>query len=209
MATDNYVASLSPSYAQDSRRFGLPYPSADSRGNMRGIKRTYRAATTTAFAAAAGTAPFFLFYGSTTGTLTVRLQRLVVSGPTLTAVAYQSINLVKYSSVATGGTAVALTGVPLDSSDGSPTVSLCSVYTAAPTAGTLVGTLASRRTLCQATTAAAAGVFDVPIEYDGRVLGEIDSLPLRSSSEGIGLLFPAAPATAITLALDIEWTEEG
>jgi hypothetical protein len=180
----------------------------DSLGNNRGVKPTFRASTTTAFAAAAGTAPFFLMYGKSDRTLIV--QRIVVSGATLTAVAYNSFNVVKYSGAApSDGTAVALTTVPVNSAiaaSGS-TPSLLSVYTAAPTAGTLVGTLESRRALLQSTTAAAAGIPDIVI-FDFRTQGENSGIYLNSATEGIGLLFPAAPATAVTMSLSVEWTGE-
>lgn len=200
-SSPNLAQSIASRSASPYDRSGMAVPS--------GRRRTYRAATVVAFAAAAGTAPFFLLYGSTTGYTTIRVQRLIVSGPTLTAVAYHSINLVKYSTVASGGTSTALVQTPLDSLDGIATASLCSVYTAAPTAGTLVGTLSSRRHLAEATTAVAAAQPPT-IEFDLRGTGDDDTdrVLLRSSSEGIGLLFPAAPASAVTIAFEVEWTEE-
>ncbi len=195
-------------YSPPTRSTG--YGPAGDRVRSRSIS-TYRASTTTVFAAAAGTAPFFLLYGSTTGYKVVRLRRIVVSCLTLTAVAYLPVNLIKYSGAApTDGTVTALVQTAVDSRDGAATLALCSVYTAAPTAGTLVGTLASERVLGQATTAAAAGVPHVPIrfEFQAQGDGESEAPVLRSSSEGVGLLFPAAPATAVTMALCVEWTEE-
>lgn len=178
----------------------------DARGNNRGIRATYRASTAVVFAAAASAQPFLLLYGSSTKT--IRVQRITATGMSLTAVAYLDLTLRKYSTVQTGGTPVALTQTNMDSTDGAATASLCSVYTAAPTAGTLVGTLAARRTLAQATVAVAAGMMGENVEFDFRGSGENDAPTLRGTTQGIGLGFSAAPATAVTLSVDVEWTEE-
>jgi hypothetical protein len=31
---------------------------------------------------------------------------------------------------------------------------------------------------------------------------------IRGTTQGLGLIWPVAPATTVTLAVDIEWTEE-
>ena len=171
-------------------------------------KSTYRAATTGANAGqvvvAASAAPFFCLQGS--ATKTVAVQRIYLSGANLTAVAYASYVVQKYSTAVTAGTATALTAVPLDSNSAASTASLVNVYTAAPTAGTLVGAVAAKKTLLQATTAAAGGVPDV-IDFDWRTQGENGPVILRGTAQGLCVLFGAAPASAVTLALAVEWTE--
>lgn len=178
----------------------------DTLGNNRGVKRTYRASTNTTVVAAASTQPFFILQGSATKTIIV--QRVYISGATLTAVQYLAYQARKHSTAITGGTATTLTQTPLDSTYGAGTSNLCQVYTAAPTAGTLVGTVSEKRTLGQATTAAASGIPDV-IEFDFRTLGgEGHGVYLRGISEGFSIGFGTAPATAVTLSLSVEWTEE-
>lgn len=177
----------------------------DSRGNSRGVKRTYRSASVP-FAAAASTSPFFIMEGS--ATTVVRLQRIRVSGLTLTAVAYLSVVLQKYSTASSGGTATALTQVPLDSNEAAGTLGKCSVYTAAPTAGSLVGALACIRVLGQATTAAAAGIPDIELTFDFRTIAEADCPTLRGTSQGLALNFGATPGSAVTMSLEVEWSEE-
>lgn len=174
----------------------------DTAGNSLAPKPTYRASTAVVFVAVAGTAPFFAIYGS--ATKTVRIKRIVISGFTLTAVGYINTNVAKYSTAPTGGTATALTPVPLDSNDAASTISLCSVYTAAPTAGTKVGDLSSRRSLGQATTAAAAGI---PEEIEFKIDPD-EGIVLRGTTQGVCLYFSTAPATAVTLAITVEYTEE-
>jgi len=180
----------------------VPY---DSLGRYRGTKATYRAATNATLVAAAGTGLFFVITGSATKTITV--QRIVVSGPTLTAVAYNTIQLQKYSTAPTGGTATTLTQVPIDSNSAAATVSLCQGYTVAPTAGTLVGAIGALRLFLQATTAAAAGLLDRAV-WDLRAQGEASSVTLRGIAENVALNFGAAPASAVTLSIECEWCEE-
>lgn len=178
----------------------------DSLGTYSGPKATYRAAVTSTFNAAAGAAVFFVIQGSSTKT--VRVQRIRISGLALTAVAYVNVVAEKYSTAPSGGTPAALVLVPLDSNSAASTVSLCNVYTAAPTEGTLVGTITSVRVLMQAATPAAGGVPDI-IDLEFRNLGgETTGVVLRGTAQGLGLAFGTAPATAVTLSLEIEWTEE-
>jgi len=183
--------------------------STDAAGRLQiiksGGKATYRAATTNNVAAAAGSAIFFVLSGSSTKTITI--QRIVVTCPTLTAAAYHSIVLEKFSTAPTGGSATTLTKTPLDSSSAASTANLCQVYTAAPTEGTLVGTLGCQRFL--ALTATDLIVPGDPITWDFRNgFGEGSGIVLRSTAENIGLAFGAAPASAVTLGVEVEWIEE-
>jgi len=173
----------------------------DEAGNNLSPRDTYRASTTAVFAAAAGTAPFFALYGS--ATKTIKVKKVVISGLTLTAVAYLNLNIAKYSTAISAGTATALTAVPLDSNDAASTVSLVNVYTAAPTAGTKVGDLTTRRNLGQATTAAAAGIPE-------EIIFDFNDFPvvLRGTAQGIAAYFTGAPASAVSMALTVVWTEE-
>lgn len=176
-----------------------------SDGTLLEPKRTYRASTAVVFAADNGTAPFFLLYGS--ASTVIRVQRIRISGPTLTAVTYVNVNLAKYSTAHSGGTATALTQTPLDSALAAATLNLCSVFTAAPTAGTKVGDLATVRVLAQATTAAASGIPGV-VDFDFRTILGVEEIYLRGTNQGVGLYFTGAPGSAVTMALDVEWTEE-
>jgi hypothetical protein len=178
----------------------------NSDGSYGGEKATYRAASLDPFVAAVtADVPWFLIEGSASKTIVVK--RIAISGMTLTAVAYLAVNVCKYSTAASGGTATSAPLVPTDSNFAAATAAFVKYYTAAPTAGTLVGTVASSRTLAQATTAAAAGL---PRDYvfDFGDMPETKGLVLRGTSQGIGLVWATAPATAVTLAVDIEWTEE-
>lgn len=171
-----------------------------------GNKVTYRAATAAVLVTATTVSvPFFLIQGS--ATKTIRVQSIIISGLTLTAVAYVNIGVAKYSTAATAGTATALTKVPVDSNSAAATANLVQVYTAAPTRGTLVGYISARRNLGQATTAAAAGIpEDIHFDFsDGK---DGTTAILRGTAEGIGLEFLVAPASAVSMLLRVEWIEE-
>jgi hypothetical protein len=176
----------------------------DARGNLMGSKPTYRACTAdTVAAAASATAPFAVIYGSASKTL--RVQRIIVSGLTTTTLAIQGVSLIKYSSQPTGGTPVTLTQVPLDANDAAGTSNLCQVYTAAPTTGTALGRIASRRALNKSTTAVDGSPM-TDLVFDFRGMDESMAITLRGTTQGVGLQLHVATATTCTV--EIEWTEE-
>ncbi len=169
-------------------------------------KATYRASHTAVLVAAVTVdRPFVTIYGS--ATKTVRVQSITISGLTLTAVAYLNIGLRKYSTAVSGGTSTALTKVPLDSASAASTATNVNAYTAIPTAGTPVGDISSRRVMGQATTAAAAGIPQV-VDFDLTPVGDGSAVVLRGIAEGIGLVWLTAPATAVSMLVRIEYTEE-
>jgi hypothetical protein len=164
---------------------------------------TYRAATAETVVAPADPTAFFLITGSASKDVLVR--KIAVSGATLTAVAYNSYVVEKFSTAFSGGTATALTKVPTDSRFAASTVGTCQVYTAAPTEGTLVGTLACRRVLLQATTAAAGGQPEV-VEFDFTTV-DGGGILLRGVAQAVGLAFGGDPASAVTVGVEVEWQE--
>jgi hypothetical protein len=174
-------------------------------GLYNGEKATYRAATTASVVAAAGAAMFFVIAGS--ATKTIRVRRIRVSGDTLTTLAVQSIVLEKWSTAPTGGTATALVAVPNDSADAASTASLVQVYTAAPTEGTLVGTVGCNRHIHKSSTVVDGASF-ADVEWCFGTVPETRGLVLRGTAQALSLAFGAAPATAVTLAVEVEWTEE-
>lgn len=175
-------------------------------GTYNGEKATYRASTIIPFVPAVTiNIPWFLIEGSSSKTIVVK--RIAISGATLTAVAYLAVNVVKFSTAASGGTATSAPMVPVDSSFPAATAAFVKYYTAVPTAGTIVGNIATSRTLFQATVAAAAGL-PRDFVFDFGDMPETKGVVLRGVSQGLGLIWPVAPATTVTIAVDIEWTEE-
>jgi hypothetical protein len=168
-------------------------------------KRTYRASTIIPLVAAVTVnVPIFNIIGGSTQLVTVK--RIRVSGMTLTAVGYFAINVEKLSTASSGGTSTTLTSVVLDSNDAAAEA-VVKAYTVAPTKGSLVGTVASWRALWQATSAAAAGTTDWHT-FDFGDMPETRGIRLRGVAQELALVFPVVLASAGTLAVDIEWTEE-
>ena len=174
-------------------------------GTANSEKATYRASTIIPLVAAVTVnVPIFNIIGSATKTVTVK--RITASGMTLTAVGYFTINVEKLSTASTGGTSTTLAAVPLDSNNAAATA-VVKAYTAAPTKGSLVGVIATWRALWQATAAAAAGVTDY-FTYNFGDMRETKGVTLRGAAQEVALVFPVVLASAGTLAIDIEWTEE-
>jgi hypothetical protein len=161
----------------------------------------YRAATAATVVVAASAASFFVIAGS--ASKTIRVRNVVVTGATLTTLAAGSIEAKKWSTALTVGTATALTKVPMDSADAAATANLCQVYTAAPTDGTLVGRVGCRRVILKSSTI-VDGMEACNLVFDFGPRGIV----LRGTAETLTLAFGAAPASAVTLAVEVEWSEE-
>ncbi len=175
-------------------------------GTYSGEKTTYRASTLIPFVPAVTiNIPWFLIEGSASKTIIVK--RIAVSGSTLTAVAYLAVNVVKFSSAASGGTATSAPMVPMDSNFPAATAAFVKYYTAVPTPGATIGSIATNRCLFQATVAAAAGLTRDYV-FDFGDMPETKGVVLRGTTQGLGLIWPVVPASTVTLAVDIEWTEE-
>jgi len=168
----------------------------DTFGNPVQEYPSYMACTNPTVVAPADTTPFFAIYGSSSKK--IRVKSIIVSGATLTAIEYNVIKATKYSTAITGGTATELVRVPLDSTNGAAMLSILNVYTAAPTVGTNIGTIGSKRILLQDTTAVSDSL-PVILEFDGFIL--------NTPTEGVCLSFGVAPATAVTLSIEVQWEE--
>lgn len=177
------------------------------------MRFTYRAATVDAVVAAAGAAMFFVISGSASRTRIVR--KIRVSGDTLTTLAVGSVVVEKWSgSAPSGGTETVLTRVPLDSAfPAAAADGLVQVYTAAPTEpSTLDGTIACHRHLWKSSTVVDGAPFADAEFVFGEKKDSNDVSPpgvyLHGVTESVSLAFGAAPASAVTLAVEVEWDEE-
>ena len=175
------------------------------------MRSTYRGATLNTVAAAAGSAAFFVISGS--ALVERRVRKILVSGSTLTTLAVGSVVVEKWSTTAfTGGTAVTLTRVPVDSAfPAAQTDGLVQVYTAAPTEGTLVGTIACRRHVWKSSTVVDAPFADLEFDFtdmDSPGSQTPPGVPLHGVLQSLSLALGADPASAVTLAVEVEWTEE-
>jgi hypothetical protein len=132
---------------------------------------------------------------------TIRITRIEMSGIATSATTLEFV-LNKYSTAATGGTAgTAPTIVAHDSTDAAATAA-AAIYTAAPTAGTLVG--AVRAAKVNLGTSAAAGQMQA-WNFGDRPGAR--SLVLRGAAQQIGITTSAA-ASGSSVDIAVEWVEE-
>lgn len=166
---------------------------------------TYMAATAT-FTPAASATDIFTISGS--ASKTVRVLRVVLSGVATAASNITTITLVKRSAADTGGTAVASTRVPLDSTSAAASATV-QHFTANPTVGGAVGTLATPRVLVPAAataTAAPPTILDWEFQKDN---GWGTPVILRGTAEVLAVnMGGVVPAGSATFTVTIVWTEE-
>ncbi len=164
-------------------------------GNYEKRAKTYSASASVAAAAAA--TDIFTLTGNATNTAYVT--KVVVSGIQTTA-GLADIQLIKYSTAATGGTSTAPTAVPHDSLDAAA-VSTVLAYTANPTTGSAVGTF--RRGYVP--VAGATSVVNPVVIFDFADKGK--AITLRGITQYIAVNLGGATLTGGTFDISIEWYE--
>lgn len=161
-----------------------------------GGKDSYAASTTLVPGAAA--TDVFTITGS--ATKTIRITHIILSAVANTQIDV-STQLIKRSAADTGGTSTAPTRVPYDSTNLAATA-VVAAYTANPTLGTAVGTLATFKLSFVLTTSAAA---DILLEYGNR---PTQAIVLRGAAQQLAINLNGTTITAGSLSITIEWTEE-
>jgi len=163
----------------------------------------YRAATVGSLATASTTTSFFVIPGSATRTVLVR--RIIVSGLTTATLAINTLLCRKLSSAPTGGTATDLVKVPLDSASIASTLGGAGLgprfYTAAPTDGTVVGSLGVDMFMAKSTTV-ADGAEPEYREFNFVTPAEIY---LRGIAEHVAVSL--GTAVIMNVGIQVEWQE--
>lgn len=178
----------------------------DNAGNLvpvhtfEGQKASYRA-TATALVTVASATDVFILNGS--ASKTIRVTRVLVSGTIGTAAAYVDVTLVKRSTANTGGTSSATTIVPLDSAFAAGTA-VALQYTANPTTGTAVGTIAAAKYFA-ALSGTAAPTTQLEFKFGDN---NASTCVLRGTAQGLAVNFNTGPANAGSFDITIEYTEE-
>ena len=134
-------------------------------------------------------------------TRTIKILRWVVSGLATSAGAFDFL-LIKRST-ANAGANTGLTEVPWDSRDAAATAT-GRQYTANPTPGTAVGTVAAIKATL---TTAAGGLVNVPTEYE-LVGPQHKPIVLRGTDEVLALNLNAVTITGGAITSFVVWTEE-
>lgn len=167
-----------------------------------GAKASYSAALTALSPGTSATTVVAQITGS--ASTVVRVTKVRVSATEATAAAYHNVQIVKSSTAIAGGTPVAGTKVPNDSSNAAATNTVQG-FSATPTAGTAVGTVRAAKLFCPVTGTPAAGgnelIFDFGQLAQAIVLrGVAQSLDVKINGE--------TPANAGSWNISFEWTEE-
>ena len=177
------------------------YTKYDTRGNNLSLKTSYSACTATKFIAVAGTTVFAQIYGS--ASKTIRVHRIIVGGSIATAAINADLIINKRTAVGSGGTATTLTQVAKDSQNAAGTATVVKVFTAAPTAGTGGGVIATQTMYMGITPAIGQNVI-----FDWSQESMNEAPVLRGTGEGLELSFGTTAGNAATLCVAFEWSEE-
>lgn len=162
------------------------------------IRQTY-SATAAAFTPAASATDVFTITGS--ATKTVIIKKIRVSGSTTSGSAIKlTTNLIRRSTVDTGGTRVAATVIPNDTNNAAGTATV-GHYTANPTLGTAVGTV---RSIHNGITNTGMSGGDVVFE-----LGDNDhqGITLRGTTQQLAVNFNSTTITGGIISISVEWVE--
>jgi len=133
----------------------------------------------------------------------ITINQIQISGIATSATAIP-ISIIKRSTANTGGTAAAVTAVPMDT--GMPSVAGASVqsYTANPTTGNAVGNVSTAR-LILSTASASVGSSPIVFSFE-RMYMRAPSL--RDATESLCVNYGGATAAGNSLDISISWIEE-
>lgn len=164
-------------------------------------------ASGTAYTAYATPTDMLTLVGSATKTIIIISAIMQIN---TTAAGTQTLFFAKRSTANTGGTATNPTAIPLDSANSAATAVL-SLYTAAPTPGTLVGNVGLANSTTTIVTS-GGGVFtfsSTGIKDAPRLIGDFrQPVTLRGVAESFSMNWAgAALPTGFTATWQIEWIE--
>jgi hypothetical protein len=179
----------------------VPDVPANQAAPIDGQKASYRAASLK-LAVATGANIIATLTGSSTKT--IRITRIELSGTCATTAKDINFLVGKYSTAASGGTpGTAPTIVPHDSNNAAATATVA-VYTADPTAGTLVGNIATGNLFMAVTgSTTATGLYIA--NFGDRPSQDI---VLRGTSQQIALSLNAENTATSVMDLVLEWIED-
>lgn len=157
----------------------------------------------------ASTTDLFEIYGS--GTKTIKVQRIELAYyGTGGAAALDECFLLRRSTANTSGTSTTLTNIKMDTNNSAGTA-VCKAYTANPTTGTLVGTLATMSFNGQQPVTQSFAIVSPTtrmVMFDASLTNQ--PIVLRGTSEGVVINFAGVKPqnTNAKLAVVFHWTEE-
>jgi len=165
-----------------------------------GSKATY-SASIVKLAVATSANVIFTLTGS--ATKTIRVTRIEMSGTCATTAKNVNFFIAKYSTAASGGTAGTAPAMTAHDSSNTATAAVA-VYTADPTAGTLVGNIRSGNMLMAVTGGTVA-----PAMYAAN-FGDRPSqdIVLRGTAQQLAISLNGENTATSVVDINVEWTEE-
>jgi hypothetical protein len=135
-------------------------------------------------------------------TMEIRVLRVAISGTIATTAAEFDAELIKESTASTGGTKTAATAVAFTTLNNLAATATFNGYTVTPTAGTLVGVIATNALFLPLTSA----VGQTGIIWDFEAAGQMPAL--NAANECLAITLNAAtPAHAPALDIYVWWAE--
>ena len=164
------------------------------------MARAAKTAAATKTAAANSVAPFGAMLGPTTKGTVALIHRITISVAVATAAAYVDLGVFRRTTAPTSGTKTDITPAALDAT---ASASTCAprVYTAAPTAGTGGGIVATAMVFGPLLGTPANGAPPTVFDFKD------NPIVLRSATDCIELCCLTAPGNAPTVTFAIEYSE--
>jgi hypothetical protein len=134
----------------------------------------------------------------------IRLDRIRINNASLTAAQILRIGLVRYTSLPTGGTFTSPGKAPMIN-NGITSWALLQAYTVAPTGGLATPLVMQSYAMSGVVTGSTVVMDEIYDDYEG----DINEDPrVQGATECFGIAFLASPASAVTLTVNITWTED-
>lgn len=130
----------------------------------------------------------------------IRIKYVYVAGEQTTSSTIR-VNLIKRSTLDTGGISTVITPVASESSQAASSA-VVRAYTANPTLGTAIGTFSSKLLRIN-----VVGSTQTPVEFDS-TNGNIKDMTLASATEQFAINFNSTTITGDLMAIDVIYTEE-
>lgn len=134
----------------------------------------------------------------------LRLSSIRINGVSLTAAAVVRIGLRKYSTLGTGGT-LTNPAIAQQVTSAEASTAVIRAYTVAPSGGLATPVSIREYTVSAAATAATVASSEI---FENLETNRTEAPTVIGATECLGIAFLASPATAVTMSITLEWTED-
>lgn len=175
-------------------------------------RKTYRASTVAVLVAAVTVDRQWWSMGGSSSKR-ISLQKITLFCPTLTASEVVRVKLIRYvhtANTAASGSNTALAAVPMESGNGASTLGFHRVNTSSDTAlGAGTASIVARKRQLILVPALTVSDSRTDIVFGFQDMDEAQAPKLDGLLEEFHLQWATAPASAVTMDIEVEWLEEG